>query len=121
VLFAFARGTACSSERFRSRRLARLPCHMRLLLPKIEEILGSMAVHTAATTSPGFIEEVCNAVMAHLKIQSGSVTGGRRDIQREVSAAQNFGALASGVTLFLHRVLQRPETNRASHPAYLLV
>jgi hypothetical protein len=81
--------------------------HMRSLLPKIESILGALAVQSAATSAPEVIRHACDGIIRFLRDEMTPATVA---CAWKVAGSHDFGRdRVDSVTLFLHRVARLAE------------
>ena len=85
--------------------------HMRGLLPKIESILGRLALESIVTADPAVISQACEGVVRFLSANFNGSIGGVWPNWSTIGADGfvNPPLAQSGVTLYLHRVVRLAE------------
>lgn len=79
--------------------------HMKVLLPRIEVILGDLSVTSIMHSEPHLIQRACSAVIDYLRASSGESTSWPMvSAEWKVIGADGFFQPPQGITLYLHRV-----------------
>jgi TIR domain/Pvc16 N-terminal domain len=81
--------------------------HMQALLPRIESILGAMAMQSAVTADPDVIHLACHGIITYLRETYSRNEGEGWFVEWDVVGTGDFAKRNQNyVTLFMHRVVR---------------
>ena len=85
--------------------------HMQSLLPKIESILGAMAVESEATANPQIVQLACRGIVDYLRDKAGNSSDPAvQSVNWESIGTNEFETMTGNTgTLFLHRITRLAE------------